>query len=167
MAEFLVKTLGWYRWDFAWLERQAGKGEEENVTFFQECFQHWKGRQQLLEKAGQQYVACLENWLDAYIEMAVKSHSINFKLLAAVIAAFGEVKESMGETDGKQKVFARYQDRFCECMKRKSRPWGNRAAREKDGAEWFPHRQEDEAVLHKKALAAWMKYFGMQSLYEG
>ncbi len=174
MAEFLAKD--WFRQGFVWLGKQAGKGEEANVTFFQECFQHWKDRQQLLEEARQQYVLYLENWLDAYIEMAAKNFHADFKLLAAVIAAFGEVKESMGETDGKQKAFARYQDRFCACMNR-----GNQTAREEGWAEWFPYRQEDEAVrykkalaawtkdrqednavLYKKALAAWMKYFGMQ-----
>ncbi len=174
MAEFLAKD--WFRQGFVWLGKQAGKGEEANVTFFHECFQHWKDRQQLLEEARQQYVLYLENWLDAYIEMAAKNFHADFKLLAAVIAAFGEVKESMGETDGKQKAFARYQDRFCACMNR-----GNQTAREEGWAEWFPYRQEDEAVrykkalaawtkdrqednavLYKKALAAWMKYFGMQ-----
>ena len=176
MAGFLVKTLGWYGWDFLNLERQAGKGEDANAMFFRECFQHWKDRQLLQEEDRQQYVSFLENWLDAYIEMAVKNFSPNYKLLAAVIAAFGEVKESMGETYGKQKAFARYQDRFCACMNR-----GNQTAREEGWAEWFPYRQEDEAVrykkalaawtkdrqednavLYKKALAAWMKYFGMQ-----
>ncbi len=105
--------------------------------------------------------------MDAYIEMAVKNFSPNYKLLAAVIAAFGEVKESMGEADGKQKAFARYQDRFCECMNQKNPVQENQEAREKDGTEWLPHRQEDGAVLHKTAFAVWMKYFGMQSLCEG
>ncbi len=167
MADFLVKTLGWYGWDFLNLERQAGKREDANAMFFRECFQHWKDRQKLLEEDRQQYVSFLENWLDAYIEMAVKNFSPNYKLLAAVIAAFGEVKESMGEADGKQKAFARYQDRFCECMNRKNPVQENQEAREKDGTEWLPHRQEDGAVLHKKAFAVWMKYFGMQSLCEG
>ncbi len=167
MAGFLVKTLGWYGWDFLNLERQAGKGEDANAMFFRECFQHWKDRQLLQEEDRQQYVSFLENWLDAYIEMAVKNFSPNYKLLAAVIAAFGEVKESMGEADGKQKAFARYQDRFCECMNQKNPVQENQEAREKDGTEWFPHRQEDGAVLHKTAFAVWMKYFGMQSLCEG
>ena len=167
MADFLVKTLGWYGWDFLNLERQAGKGEDANAMFFRECFQHWKDRQLLQEEDRQQYVSFLENWMDAYIEMAVKNFSPNYKLLAAVIAAFGEVKESMGEADGKQKAFARYQDRFCECMNRKNPVQENQEAREKDGTEWLPHRQEDGAVLHKKAFAVWMKYFGMQSLCEG
>lgn len=83
--------------------------DEENEAWFWQCFSHWKKTVSLSEEEKENFV----HWAETLIKKRVQgimngNYRKYYGECAGYIAALGEVKESRGEINGKQKTMQEY-----------------------------------------------------------
>lgn len=83
------------------------------AEIFRECFNNWKSRYYLSEKQVSGYIVQLEKIIDKRIKAIVSGKfRAHYRSAAAYAAALGEVKESWGEVNGKERVMQYYRAEF-------------------------------------------------------
>lgn len=96
-------------------KRQESYHSTEDGDIFLECISRWKSQQKLTEEKAAEYLAILEKWIErAFEKWITRSNSRQYKKAAGFVAALGEVKESRGEENGKNKTLAKYQEIFAK-----------------------------------------------------
>lgn len=98
--------------DFDVAEYQQGTLEildDSSESWFWKCLCHWKGIVSISKEEKKLYL----QWLEGLVAKRVKgimegNHRAYYGECAGYIAALGEVKESMGERNGKQKILLEY-----------------------------------------------------------
>lgn len=87
--------------------------DTEKREVFWECFRRWKKRFCLSEEQSVQYLLDLEWMIDKRVVAIVSGKfRAHYESVAALAAALGEVKESMGDTDAKQRILQKYRSKF-------------------------------------------------------
>lgn len=82
-------------------------------ALFEECFLRWKRITPIEEADAVKIIRKLEKTLENRVEGIMSANRRNYYgECAAFIAALGEVKESRGETDGKQRYMTSYKDKY-------------------------------------------------------
>ena len=104
----------------------------------------WKDRQQTGDEL-QKLLPYLEVWVDRVIKDSAFGNGMEYRKAAGFAAALGEVKESLGEKDGKQRTLAGYREEFIKNEKKED----SFAFRRKG----FPP---------EKAFTIYLKMFGMK-----
>ena len=88
------------------------KPESEDVLF-QECFLKWKSITPMEEADAVKIIRKLEKTLENRVEGIMSANRRNYYgECAAFIAALGEVKESRGEANGKQRYMTSYKEKY-------------------------------------------------------
>lgn len=116
------------------------EGEPGRRALFQKCFLKWKDRQHT-KIDEQKIMPVLERMIDGIIRKLCMEYEVRYEAAAGFAAAYGELKESMGEKAGKQCVLMYYREEFVKSLKdnvRKSRGFS-----------------------HEKAFDIYLKQFGM------
>ncbi len=122
-------------------EEEGGAGK---VSIFETYFLKWKDRQQTGDEL-QKLLPYLEVWVDRVIKDSAFGNGMEYRKAAGFAAALGEVKESLGEKDGKQRTLAGYREEFIKNEKKED----SFAFRRKG----FPP---------EKAFTIYLKMFGMK-----
>lgn len=87
--------------------------DTEKREVFWECVRRWKKRFCLSEEQSVQYLLDLEWMIDKRVVAIVSGKfRAHYESVAALAAALGEVKESMGDTDAKQRILQKYRSKF-------------------------------------------------------
>ena len=76
---------------------------------FMECLNHWKQSQVFSSDEQNKIIKKLEKWIEGRIEGIMEANRRNYYWeCAAFIAALGEVKESIGQQNGKAQLLEAY-----------------------------------------------------------
>jgi len=87
--------------------------EESDQECFWKCFCRWKETVSLSEEEKQGYVEWLQGLVTKRVDGIMEgNHRKYYGECASYIAALGEVKESMGATDGKQETMMQYKMQY-------------------------------------------------------
>lgn len=90
-----------------------GTTPARNREVFYQCFIQWKKHYSLDECQQQEYMSCIETMIDKRVNAIVSGQYRNhYRIAAALVAAYGEVAESMGEAAGKQKRMMKYRSKY-------------------------------------------------------
>ena len=85
----------------------------DNKGLFMSCFNHWKEFIHLSKQQEEKYLNKIEIYISQSAEYIMKSkYRDDYNQCAAIIAAFGEVKESRGFINGKQLVMNEYGKKY-------------------------------------------------------
>lgn len=129
---------------------RAEKDSDEE-ELFQTCLLKWKERHQAQIDEIRQFSELnrLEGLVRCIVKENISMYNLNYRRAAGFAAALGELKESLGEKDGKQRVLAKCRADFIkELIKEQKEVLFDRY---KDG---FPH---------EKAFDIYLKMFGMNA----
>lgn len=108
------KAEEFYRGTRYWIEQgniETVKIKEQEV--FRECFLKWKSMQEVSDGKKEEYIDKLEKMIDGRVQAIVSGKYRNhYNSVAALIAALGEVKESLGKVQSKQMILQKYREQF-------------------------------------------------------
>ena len=86
---------------------------EEDNEWFWKCFYHWKNTVAIKEEEKEKYLHRMEKLIERRVKAIVEgNHNTYYAECAIYIAALGEVKESRGDKEGKQKVLRKYKSAY-------------------------------------------------------
>lgn len=87
--------------------------DQKDMELFYSCFQEWKALTPIAEEEKNRILAKIERWISRRVDGIMDANRRNYYgECAAFIAAFGEVKESMGEQGAKQRLMTAYQKKY-------------------------------------------------------
>lgn len=102
--------------DFSSSDYQKGMNRiifETDDEFFWQCFKKWKQSIKLSDKQKNQFLTMLEELVSRRVEAIMERNLRNYyNECAAYVAMLGEIKESQGLVNGKQKVMLEYQELY-------------------------------------------------------
>ncbi|MBQ6887380.1 MAG: hypothetical protein IJN54_07725 [Lachnospiraceae bacterium] len=108
------KAEEFYRGTRYWIEQgniETVKIKEQEV--FRECFLKWKSMQEVSDGKKEEYIDKLEKMIDGRVQAIVSGKYRNhYNSVAALVAALGEVKESLGKVQSKQMILQKYREQF-------------------------------------------------------
>lgn len=108
------KKEEYFRGTRYWLEyegRQLEAPEEKEV--FWQCFLRWKAGYSLTSEQEKEYLSYLETVIDQRVRAIVSGQHRNYySSVAALAAALGEVKASMGDASAKDRIMWKYKEEF-------------------------------------------------------
>ena len=87
--------------------------DPDSNRLFMECLNQWKKGLSLSQDQQDKMMKRLEKWIEKRVEGIMGANRRNYYgECAAFIAALGEVKESRGELNGKEKLMEAYKDAY-------------------------------------------------------
>lgn len=115
------------------MTKREGDGEND-LTLFYECFYKWKQLTPMDEEEAEKIILMLEKVISKRVEGIMQANRRNYYgECAAYIAAMGEVKESRGEVNGKQKYMTLFKEKYPRRLlfitELKNNGWEERKAR--------------------------------------
>lgn len=122
--------------------QEESAGSVKKDLYFQACLQKWKGRQQALPEA-RTYLARLEALVFCRIKEICNCWNAEYQEAVGLAVALGEVKESLGEKEGKRHVLSK-----CKAMIEAL-------------SEELPNRHK-KGFPREKAFEIHFKHFGME-----
>lgn len=96
--------------EYAKAVKEQADGIDTDEDLFRICFLKWKDRQQTGPEM-QKYLSLLDVWVNSYIR---EHFGENYRTAAGFAAALGEMKESLGEKDGKQNELVKCRKNFID-----------------------------------------------------
>ena len=89
------------------------KKSDGNMALFWKCFYKWKKNIVISEQERLTIMKKLENWIEFRVEGIMQANRRNYyNECAAFVAALGEVKESWGEYNGKDRIMNEYKTKY-------------------------------------------------------
>lgn len=104
----------YYKGTKRWMEygKKSTTVPETNDIFWQ-CFRRWKACYPLTEEQTKNYLSVMETLVDKRVKAIVSGqHRNHYDSAAALAAALGEVKSSMGTQGAKEELLQYYRDQF-------------------------------------------------------
>ncbi|MCI8866276.1 MAG: hypothetical protein HFG60_13610 [Lachnospiraceae bacterium] len=93
--------------------QERGVALPREKDLFWKCFSHWKSLYALSEDQVAEYLSILEKRIDGRVRAIVAGqHRKEYENAAMLVAALGEVKESLGEKFAKEKILQKYREEF-------------------------------------------------------
>ncbi len=91
----------------------AGNCKKDDFSLFYECFRKWKNLTPVDEDDKKTIIETLETIIEMRVDGIMNANRTNYyNECAAFIAAMGEVKESLGEENGKQCYMQSYRNKY-------------------------------------------------------
>lgn len=143
VADRLGSSLRIFMSEYAKAVKEQSDSIDTDEDLFRICFLKWKDRQQAGPEV-QTYLHRLDVWVHSYIREHFEE---DYKTAAGFAAALGEVKESLGEKDGKQKELVKCRENFIDFCDKKEKPY-------------FGH----EGFSCKRAFEIHLQQFGMKDV---
>ena len=94
-------------------EKNGIQESTDDVTFFWQCFNHWRKNYLLSDEQVARYISKIEEFIDKRVNAIVSGQfRRHYQEVAALVAALGEVKEFRGEAHGKAHLLKKYYAEF-------------------------------------------------------
>lgn len=85
----------------------------DEIALFWNCFLKWKKTITLSNEQEKQCILFIEDFISNYVASVLRNKDRNaYYICAAMVAALGEVRESRGDINGKQKIIEEYKLRY-------------------------------------------------------
>lgn len=111
MCEDIVRSIGFTVEEYS--KGLSRTFELNDVELFWNLFGRWKNSNVLPEADQERIINKLDKWIQMRVEGIMQNNRRNYYgECAAFVAAFGEVKESRGERNGKDNIFEAYRTEY-------------------------------------------------------